>query len=145
MLKKALYDLRELRFRETSGKGAVAEGQVLEDDDVKERTWAMGDAHRLEQSDTALIIHSISMPHGRDDVGLDEDDRSMQYVAELPSHARILEYNRQDIRDILLDVTVKDENDLIQWEVFSGVRVDNLYPDHTGVALELSDSFETHT
>ncbi len=27
---KALYDLRELRFRETSGKGAVAEGQVLE-------------------------------------------------------------------------------------------------------------------
>jgi len=27
---KALYDLRELRFRETSGKGALAEGQVLE-------------------------------------------------------------------------------------------------------------------
>ena len=51
----------------------------------------------------------------------------------------------QYIRGILLDVTVKDENDLIQWEVFSGVRVDNLYPDHTGVALELSDSFETHT
>ena len=27
---KALYDLRELRFKETSGKGTVAEGQVLE-------------------------------------------------------------------------------------------------------------------
>ena len=115
---------------------------ALTDEDVKERTWAMGDAHRLEESDTALVIHSISMPHGRDDIGLDEDDRSMRYVAEFPSHARILEYNRQDIGDIVFDVTVKDETDLIQWEVFSGVRVDDLYPDHTGITLQIGDHLE---
>ena len=115
---------------------------ALTDEDVKERTWAMGDAHRLEESNTALVIHSISMPHGRDDIGLDEDDRSMRYVAEFPSHARILEYNRQDIGDIVLDVTVKDETDLIQWEVFSGVRVDDLYSDHTGITLQFGDHLE---
>ena len=116
---------------------------ALTDDDVKERTWAMGDAHRLEDSDTALVIHSISMPHGRDDIGLDEDDRTMRYVAEFPSYARILEYDRKDITDIVLDVTVKNDDDLIHWEVFSGVRVDDLYPDHTGITLALGDHLET--
>ena len=52
-----------------------------------------------------------------------------------------------EVRDLVTTYFkgVDEENlDLIQWEVFSGVRVDNLYRDHTGVALELSDSFETH-
>ena len=115
---------------------------ALTDDDVMERTWAMGDAHRLEKSDTALVVHSISMPHGRDDIGLDEEDRTQRYVAEFPSYARILEYARSDIRDILFDLTVRDEDELVQWEVFSAVRVDDLYPDHTGIKLEDGDGLE---
>ena len=106
---------------------------VLTEADVKEQTWAMGDAHRFEETDTAVVIHSIAMPHGRDDIGMDEEDRSMRYVAEFPSYARILEYNRKELNDILFDMTVRDENEIIQWEVFSGVRVDNLYPDHMNV------------
>ena len=106
---------------------------ALTDADVKERTWAMGDAHRFEETDTAMVIHSIAMPHGRDDIGMDEEDRSMRYVAEFPSYARILEYNRRDRNDILFDMTVRDKNEIIQWEVFSGVRVDSLYPDHMNV------------
>ena len=112
---------------------------ALTDKDIKERTWAMGDAHRFEDSDTALVLHSVAMPHGRDDIGMDETDRSMRYVDEFPSYARILEYSRKDIRDIVFDMTVRDENELIHWEVFSGVRVDDLYPEHTGVTLEFGD------
>ncbi|MDE0524516.1 MAG: aryl-sulfate sulfotransferase [Boseongicola sp.] len=113
---------------------------ALTDADAMERTWAMGDAHRLEDSDTALVIHSIAMPHGRDDIGMDEDDRSLRYVSEFPFHARSLEYNRKDIRDIVFDMTVRDENDLIHWEVFSGMRVDSLHPKGSGIKLDLRDA-----
>ena len=116
---------------------------ALTNADIKERTWAMGDAHRFEDSDTALVIHSVAMPHGRDDIGMDETDRSMRYVDEFPSYARILEYSRKDIRDIVFDMTVRDENELIHWEVFSGVRVDDLYPENTGVTLEFGDGLVT--
>ena len=115
---------------------------ALTDDDVKERTWAMGDAHRFEQTDTAMVIHSICMPHNCDEIGMDEDDRTRRYVSELPSFARILEYDRSDLSKILFDMTVRDPNELIQWEVFSGVRVENLYPDHMGVDLEFGDSLD---
>ena len=74
--------------------------------------------------------------------GLDEDDRSMRYVAEFPSHARVLEYNRQDIDDIIFDFTIRDENDIIQWEIFSGVRVDSLYPEHMGITMQSGDGLE---
>jgi len=114
---------------------------ALSDDDVAERTWAMGDAHRLEASDTALVIHSICMPHGRDDIGLDEEDRSMRYVSDFPSYARVLEYDRQS-REILFDMTVRDENEIIHWEVFSGVRVDDLYPESSGITLRQGDHME---
>lgn len=112
---------------------------ALTDADVKERTWAMGDAHRLEESDTALVVHSITMPHGRDDIGLDEEDRTHRYVAEFPSYARILEYARSDIDDILFDFTIRDAAELVQWEIFSAVRVDDLYSDHTGIRLAAGD------
>ena len=46
------------------------------------------------------------------------------------------------IRDILFDLTVRDEDELVQWEVFSAVRVDDLYPDHTGIKLEDGDGLE---
>ncbi len=127
-------------------KDAMSVEQVwssaLTNADVMERTWAMGDAHRLEDTDTALVIHSIAMPHGRDDIGMDEDDRSLRYVSEFPSHARILEYNRKDIGDIVFDMTVRDANDLIHWEVFSGVRVDSLYPEDSGIKLDLCDTLQ---
>ena len=114
---------------------------VLRQEDIKERTWAMGDAHRFTETDTAMVIHSIAMPHGHDNIGMDKDDRSVRHVQEYPSYARILEYNRKDIADIVFDMTIRDENELIQWEAFSGVRVQSLYPDHMGVTIEEGDAF----
>ena len=32
-----------------------------------------------------------------------------------------------------------DAAELVQWEIFSAVRVDNLYPDHTGIRLAAGD------
>lgn len=106
--------------------------------EVKERTWAMGDAHRLEDRDTSMVIHSISMPHDQDDIGMDEEDRSKRYVSDFPSYARILEYDRQT-HDIVFDMTVRDENEIIHWEVFSGVRVVDLYPESSGTTIEFGD------
>ena len=136
---------RGVEFRVDQDKMTVEQvwASALTDDQVKERTWAMGDTHRFEDTDTALVIHSICMPHGRDDIGLDESDRTKRYVAEFPSHARVLEYNRRDIDDIVFDFTIRDQNDLIQWEIFSGVRVDSLYPEHLGVSMQSGDSLES--
>ena len=105
------------------------------DDEVMERTVAMGDAHRFEDSDTALVIHSVTMPKGRDDIGWEEADRSVRHVSEFPSGARILEYDRKDIGNIVLDVSIQDPDDLIQWEVFNGFRKRSLYPENSGVTM----------
>ena len=103
------------------------------EEDVKERSWAMSDAHRFMDTNTALVIHSIAMPHDRNDIGMDEDDNTKRYVSEFPSYARILEYNRKNIHDLIFDCYIRDENEIIQWEVFSGVRVKNLYPENANV------------
>ena len=62
-------------------------------------------------------------------------------------YARILEYARSDIDDILFDFTIRDAAELVQWEIFSAVRVDEAlsgapgleiwgpYADHTGIRL----------
>ena len=112
---------------------------AVTEDDIKERTWAMGDAHRFVENDSAMVVHSIAMPHGRTDIGIDEEVPEERYVAEFPSYARILEYNRNDIKDILFDMTIRDKDEIIQWEVFSGVRVDSLYPKHMRVRMEDGD------
>ena len=91
---------------------------------------------------TALVIRSIAMPHGLDDIGMDEDDRSQRYVSEFPSHARILECSRKDIGDIVFDMTVRDENDPIHWETFSDVRAHSLYPEDSGIKLDLCDTWQ---
>ena len=134
---------RGVEYRVDQGAMTVEQvwASALTDDEVKERTWAMGDAHRLEESDTALVVHSICMPHGCDDIGMDEEDRSARYVSDFPSYARILEYDRHS-RDIVFDMTIRDENEIIQWEVFSAVRADNLYPEASGITLEFGDHLE---
>ena len=115
---------------------------ALTDADVIERTWAMGDAHRLEASNTALIVHSICMPHGIEGIGMDEDHRSIRFVNELASYARILEYDRDDINNILFDAEIHDLNELVQWEAFSAVRVSDLYPASAGVVWTEGDALE---
>lgn len=109
------------------------------EDEVMERTWAMGDSHRLEDSDTALVVHSISMPHGLEGIGLDEDDRTRRFVAEYPSYARIVEMDRKT-RDIVFDAYVRDPDEIIQWEAFSAVRAHSLYPGPMGVTWHDGDA-----
>ena len=103
--------------------------------EVAERTWAMGDVHRLYDSNTALVIHSIAMPKGRTDIGWDEQDRTVRHVSEFPSFARIIEYDRSRQSDIVFDVSIKDEDDLFQWEVFGGLRSPSLYPESSGILM----------
>ena len=117
---------------------------ALTEDEVAERTWAMGDAHRFEDTDTAMVVHSICMPHGRDDIGMDEYDRTMRHVDDFPSYARVLEYDRAS-REIIFDMTVRDEDEIIHWEAFSGVRVDSLYPDDSGIIMRDGDHLEPVT
>ena len=55
---KALYDLRELRFRETSGKGTVAEGQVLEVVRDFASSAGFGDDEVIDASTTSGAIRN---------------------------------------------------------------------------------------
>ena len=109
------------------------------DGEVAERTWAMGDAHRLTGSDTALVVHSIAMPKDREDIGWDEHDRTVRHVSEFPSYARVLEYDRKD-NSILFDLSVRDTDEIMQWEIFGAVRAKSLYPESTGITLTGHDS-----
>ena len=73
---------------------------------------------------------------------MDEDDRSIRFVNELASYARILEYDRDDIHNILFDAEIRDLNELVQWEAFSAVRVSDLYPASAGVVWTEGDALE---
>lgn len=103
-----------------------------DDSAVKERTWAMGDAHRLEESDTMLVIHSICMPD-RDDMSYDENNPAIRHPDDFASSARILEYTRTDEPEILFDVVIEDPHEIMQWEVFGGLRTPSLYAPDSGV------------
>ena len=39
----------------------------------------------------------------------------------------------------LLGLMLSGAAELVQWEIFSAVRVDDLYPDHTGIRLAAGD------
>ena len=133
---------RSVEYREDEGAMTVKQvwSSAVTQDQAMDRIIAMGDAHRLEDSDTVLVIHSVAMPRGRDDVGWEEAERSVRHVSEFPSGARVLEYDRQDIGNIVFDLSVQDPDDLIQGEVFNGFRRRSLYPEGCGVRMVEGDA-----
>jgi hypothetical protein len=102
-----------------------ASAHALDEDSIN--SWAMGDAHRLPQTDNVLVIYAICVPR-RPNLAYDEWQTEKPSVAEFPFGARIREYTRTTPPETLFDLEVADPNDVIQWEVYGGLRVPSLYP-----------------
>lgn len=119
-------------------KGTVEEVWASADDatDDKVLSWAMGDCHRLPKTGNMLVIDSFCVMEGPElnwqgsvtysDFTWHEWDRSSWHMSDFPYWGRIREYRRNDNRDIVFEVVVKDPDDLIGWEVYGGLRTSDL-------------------
>ena len=89
--------------------------------------WAMGDAHRLPKTDNMLVIFALCVPYV-EGLTFDEYDATHRHVDEFPNHGRVREYTRTTPAEILFDVDILDTDDMLQWEVYGGLRAPSLYP-----------------
>jgi hypothetical protein len=89
----------------------------------------MGDAWRLPTTDNILVIYPMCL---RNRPGMSWNDNSGLPSPEdqAPNASRIREYRRTSAREIVFEVTVRDPNDLVQWELYGGQRIESLYPQH---------------
>jgi arylsulfate sulfotransferase len=91
-------------------------------------SWAMGDAHRLPVTDNMLVVYSICFPLV-DGLTYDEWNRANLHPDDMPTWARIREYSRTDPPEVLWEVQLRDPNDVVQWQVYGGLRTPRLQPD----------------
>lgn len=95
-------------------------------------SWAMGDAHRLEETDNMLVIDSFCFPQSdpidklghirRADLQWDEWDRSKWHPSDFAYWARIREYQRSADKKIVFEAIFEDPHDIMGWEVFGGFK-----------------------
>ena len=101
-----------------------ASASELNDDSCN--SFAMGDTHRLPQTNNMLVVYSICLAR-RD--GLQYNPFILEpHVNEVPSYTRIREYTRTDPPEVVSEIIVKDENDILVWQVYGGLHVESLYP-----------------
>ena len=50
------------------------------------------------------------------------------HVNDVPSYTRIREYTRTTPPEVVSEIIVKDENDILVWQVYGGLHVESLYP-----------------
>ncbi len=88
-------------------------------------SWAMGDAHRLPITGNMFVVYAICLGERE---GLQYNPFVLDpHVGEVPSHARIREYTRTNPPEVISEILVRDENDILQWQVYGGMIVDSLY------------------
>lgn len=91
-------------------------------------SWAMGDAARLPQSGNMLVIYAMCVAM-RPGTSLNENDPGKDYIGFFPgSGPRVQEFTRTTPTEVLYDVRMRDPDDLIEWNVFGGQRIPDLYP-----------------
>ena len=121
----------------------VTEVWVSSSDESEDRviSWAMGDAHRLPNTDNMMVIDSICLPPTGEDGALNrlgtvkvsdltwnEWNRDGWHIADFPSRGRIRDLKRTGNRDSVYEVQIDDKSDMVGWEVFGGARLSGLYP-----------------
>jgi hypothetical protein len=128
---------RAIEYEVDEDKMEVAEVWTSSDDEDPERviSWAMGDAHRL-QNDNMLVIDSLCLPNREQlnrrvklqDLTWNEWNRAEWHPSDFPYWARIRELKRNDARDVVFELHMDDPYDIVRWECFGGARVAGLYP-----------------
>ena len=91
-------------------------------------SWAMGDAHRLPLTDNMLVVYSICFPMA-DGLTYDEWNRANLHPDDLPTWARIREVTRTEPPEVLWEMQIRDLNDVVQWQVYGGLRVPRMQTD----------------
>ena len=121
-------------------KMEVSEVWVSGDDSSDDRviSWAMGDAHRLPETNNMLVIDSFCTPEGPEldrlgkatvsDLMWDAWNRTEWHPEDLATWGRIREMKRDGDREVVFQVRVDNEFDIVGWEIFGGARVKSLYP-----------------
>ncbi len=103
---------------------AWASAHALTEDTVN--SWAMSDAHRLPTTDNMLVIYAIDVIR-RPGLTYEEFEPCLPSVSQFPHGARIREYTRTTPAEVLFEVFVRDPDEVIQWEVYGGLRAPSLY------------------
>ena len=83
----------------------------------------MSDAWRLPKTENHLVIFAFCTPL-REGVTQDVMDQTKQSVDELSYGGRMVEYAGEKV---VFRVEIKDEYDLLQWEMYGGFRSANMY------------------
>ena len=90
--------------------------------------WAMGDAHRLPETDNILAVYALCVPR-LPDLTYNEFDNTKRHVDDPPHGALIRQYARTSPPEPVLEIEISDPFDLIQWEVYGGIHLPGLYPE----------------
>ncbi len=129
---------RAVEYKVDPDKMEVSEVWVSGSDESEDRviSWAMGDAHRLAETDNMLVIDSFCTPEGPelnrmgtikvDDLTWNEWRRDEWTPNDFATWGRIREMKRDGGREVVFEVRVDHEHDIVGWEVFGGARVKSL-------------------
>ena len=115
----------------------VSELWTSSDDEDSDRvvSFAMGDAHRLENGNM-MVIDSVCLPEheqlnrrvAAEDLTWQQKRRDVWHPADFPLWGRVREMKHDASREVLLEVHVRHPRELITWECFGGTRAESLYP-----------------
>lgn len=100
-------------------------------------SWAMGDAHRLPETDNRLVIDSLCLPEAdpldawgkvrKTDLTWNERVREEWHPSDFAYWARVREY-RRDTREVVFEARIEDPDGIMGWEVFGGARSPSMGP-----------------
>jgi hypothetical protein len=98
----------------------------------------MGDAHRMPNTGNIFIVDSACAPMRDvlnksgtltwDDLDWRLGPRESWHVTDFPAWVRVREYGGADNSDVVFEVHLLDQNDVVSWQVFGGLRAASLYP-----------------
>ena len=100
-------------------------------------SWAMGDAHRLPETDNRLVIDSLCLPDAdpldargkvrKTDLTWNERVREEWHPSDFAYWARVREY-RRDTREVVFEARIEDPDGIMGWEVFGGAKSPSMGP-----------------
>lgn len=100
-------------------------------------SWAMGDSHRLPETDNRLVIDSLCLPEAdpldargkvrKTDLTWNERVREEWHPSDFAYWARVREY-RRDTREVVFEARIEDPDGIMGWEVFGGAKSPSMGP-----------------
>ena len=92
----------------------------------------MGDAHRLPQTGNMLVVDPGCFDQDAYPITSDVWDFSVRHTSALFMQPRIREYTRTQPPEVLWEVILRDRYQILNWQIYGGLRSPSLYPPGTG-------------